>query len=515
MAKTASKKLFNIIRSLTGSERRYFKISVNPTGDKGNKYSQLFDSILAQEEFDDEALQYQIYGHKQSETRKFSELKNYLFNQILKSLQGFDEKTSIEYKIKNHMMNVKVLFKRSLFTDCTEELEKAKKLAEKYELFSSGLEILKREKEIAYAKADIAFLDKNLISIIKKEKELLTNQALLIDLRNLFFEIYISLRKDVSPTPERKQKLENLANKPAIIKSKNHDSYRISVGRLRIISILKLVNRDFVGFHNLSSQLLKLMESKNHFLREDVSEYISALNNHIISCGQLEIYDEIDKNLLKLKEVNAITGDDVLKIHGQYYMNKFRLCIEKGEFEEGVKEIESHQKEVRKYGSANFSKSNFFFQYFNIFFGAGNYEKALQFLNEWLNQPRNVERQDLQALARVLNLLVHYEIGNYILLESLIRSASRYLKKENRIFEFEKRIMDFFNSTINQPKTKKELKEAGLHLKEQLDHLLQFPSENRMMRMFDFQSWIESKISGESFGTVAKRKFTQKSISSS
>ena len=129
MAKTASKKLFNIIKSLSGSERRYFKISVNPTGDKGNKYSQLFDSILKQEEFDDEALQYQIYGHKQTETRKFSELKNYLFVQILKSLQGFDEKSSVDYKVKNHLMNMKVLFKRSLYNDCTEELEKAKKLA--------------------------------------------------------------------------------------------------------------------------------------------------------------------------------------------------------------------------------------------------------------------------------------------------------------------------------------------------------------------------------------------------
>jgi len=178
VAKTPSQKLFTLIKSLSSSERRYFKISVNPTGDKHNKYAQLFDLIRAQKVFDDGALQLEIYGHKQTETRKFSELKNYLYNQVLKSLQNFDEKTSVEYRVKNYLMNVKVLFKRSLFADCQEELEKAKKLAEKYELFDVGLKILSLEKEIAYARMDIRFLDENSEQIAEKEAELLANRTL-------------------------------------------------------------------------------------------------------------------------------------------------------------------------------------------------------------------------------------------------------------------------------------------------------------------------------------------------
>jgi len=101
MPKTPSNKLFNLVNSLTGSEKRYFKLFVNKnqTG-KHNKYILLFDAIDAQEIYDDEALRKIVYSNQPIQSRKFSELKNYLYELILKSLQGYDEKTSVEYKLK-------------------------------------------------------------------------------------------------------------------------------------------------------------------------------------------------------------------------------------------------------------------------------------------------------------------------------------------------------------------------------------------------------------------------------
>ncbi|MFT6321790.1 MAG: hypothetical protein ACJAT4_002720, partial [Granulosicoccus sp.] len=56
MPKTPSNKLFNLINSLSGSEKRYFKLFVNKnqTG-KDNKYTLLFDAVDTQEISDDEA----------------------------------------------------------------------------------------------------------------------------------------------------------------------------------------------------------------------------------------------------------------------------------------------------------------------------------------------------------------------------------------------------------------------------------------------------------------------------
>ena len=150
MPKTPSNKLFNLINSLSGSEKRYFKLfaNKNQTG-KYSKYTLLFDAIDAQEISDDEALRKVIYPNQEIQSRKFSELKNYLYELVLKSLKGFDEKTSIEYKLKGMLLNIKVLFKRSRFEDCIEMMQKAKKLVVKYEAFEHNLELLAWEKKIA------------------------------------------------------------------------------------------------------------------------------------------------------------------------------------------------------------------------------------------------------------------------------------------------------------------------------------------------------------------------------
>ncbi|MEZ4983045.1 MAG: hypothetical protein R2769_15965 [Saprospiraceae bacterium] len=104
--------------------------------------------------------------------------------------------------------------------------------------------------------------------------------------------------------------------------------------------------------------------------------------------------DEVRENL-KTEAGKPITGDDQLKIHRQYYMNMFRSCIETGDFEKGLNELKNHQREVDKFEKAAFEKGNFYFQYFTIYFANEEYEQALDYLNQWLNMSKNVERQDL------------------------------------------------------------------------------------------------------------------------
>ncbi|MEL6660584.1 MAG: hypothetical protein AAFR36_29230, partial [Bacteroidota bacterium] len=73
MPKTPSSRLFDLIKSLSGSEKRYFKV-VNKM-EANSKYRLLFEAIEAQEVFKDEALQRAVYGNEEIQSRKYSELK--------------------------------------------------------------------------------------------------------------------------------------------------------------------------------------------------------------------------------------------------------------------------------------------------------------------------------------------------------------------------------------------------------------------------------------------------------
>ena len=512
MPKTPSHKLFNLVKSLSGSEKRYFKLFVNKnqTG-KGNKYILLFDALDAQEKYDDEALREIVYPNQEIQSRKFSELKNYLYELILKSLQGYDEKTSIEYKLKGMLLNIKVLFKRSHFDDCIEMMQKAKKLATKYEAFEQILELMAWEKKIAYAKIDVNFMDKELDRIEAEEQECLNQLARLSTYRNLFFKVLTRSKQDALLRSEDKIiEMKKLLEHPLMSDISQAHSHRGRVVFLRTKSIFHYALMDYENFYSYGKELLEEMEKFPHMLQEDVSEYISALSNFTYSCTILEKYEEVNGCLDKFLKINTLTLDDELKIHRQYYQNKFNVCSKIGTFDEGLLALQEHLRTVEKFDQDAFNRNTFYLSYFYIYFGAGDYDQALENLNQWLSLPKTSEREDLQSLARILNLIIHYEMGNTLLLESLLRSTYRFLSKRNRLFDFEKSVMGFIQKS-GKLRSSKELREAFIELKKEFESLAQIPSENAMLRYFNFIAWLESKIEGKTFAEAVQAAY-QRSI---
>ncbi|MBI5914251.1 MAG: hypothetical protein HY842_02670 [Bacteroidetes bacterium] len=508
--KTPSSRLYDLVKSLSITERRYFKLFINSKDATNSKYVRLFDAIGSSAAFDDEELMRAVYGNDPVSTQKYSGLKAYLYDLILRSLQSFDEKSSVDYRLKNMLLGVRTFFKRSHFDDCKDILYKAKKIAKDFEDFNTLVEILGWEKRIAYTQTDIAFLDRELGRITQEEHGYLEQLTNISAYRNIFFSILVSIRKEVSRSQKQREELSALMADPLMQDESHARSYLAKVLFFRIHSIYLFSISDFEAFYDSSKKLIKLMERNKLMLREDVSEYISALSNHVISCGRLGKVAEVRQTLNQLIKVKPITADDEVKIHRQYYMNKFRLCISTGEFEEGAKELKRHLKGVERLDKAQFIKSNFYFQYFCIYFGTGNFEAALNSLNDWLKMSESVERKDLQSLARILNLIIHYELGNTMLLDSLLRSTYRYLNKANRLSDFERKMMNFIREA-GKPHLKKEMQQILETLKQDFEDLSRQPSYG-VFDLFDIISWLESKISGKVYAEVVKERFRQKSV---
>ncbi|MEQ8705101.1 MAG: hypothetical protein RIC19_14340 [Phaeodactylibacter sp.] len=512
MPKTPSNKLFQLIKSMSGSEKRYFKVFVGNTSGKDSKYLRLFDAIEAREDFDDEALKEAVYQGAPVQSRKYSELKAYLYDLCLKSLQGYDEKTSVDYKLRHYMQSLQVLFRRSLFSDCQDILHKARKVAYKYERFTVLLDLLGWEKQLAYAKSDIDYLNEALERIETEERMLQQQLSSISAYRNLFFRLLVSLRKDASLAgPAFRKRLADIVDTPLLQEAPEHDAHQAQIYYFRTLSIYQLATGDLQGFNQNSEQLIELMESKPHFLKEDVSEYISALSNLIMSCGRVGDYEALEVYLEKLRQVHPLSKDDELKIHRQYYQNKFSLCIAKGDFAEGLSALKTHLTERQGFDNDLFETNTFYYYYFHISFGAGAYDDALSYLNDWLNLSTTVERQELQGTARILNLIVHFELGNYVLLDSLIRSTYRYLKKREQLHDVEREIISFIRKATGSP-SRHELKTAYENLKGEFERLPQAErAKSFFVRAFDLMAWLESKLEGKTYGAVIKRKFRERS----
>ena len=60
---------------------------------------------------------------------------------------------------------------------------------------------------------------------------------------------------------------------------------------------------------------------------------------------------------------------------------------------------------------------------------------------------------------------------------------------------------------------KDEIKKALQILQSDLKRLMQLPEEGQLIKMFDFESWLESKLSSKPFQKIVQEKFNKKSTS--
>ena len=493
MSKTPSNKLYKLVKSLSAAERRYFKVIANKKGDASNKYLLLFDAILHQNEFDDEVLMEKIYKGAEVKSRKFSELKGYLFDVILKTLQSYDEKSSVYNKISNLMHNVDVLFKRGHMKLCKEELKKAKKLALLYEEFTTLYEILKWEKWIAHTMIDVDFLQEELSRIAAEESLYLEQLRLLSKYRNIFLELYLKIKSRTG--------LDDITHirESELMLKKNFNSHRTCVLYYRAKAFLAYIQKDTQGFHDFSKKLLEEMESQPHFLKEEVSEYISALHNFCVSCTNNRDYEKLYEANEKIKIIQPLNMDDEIKIHRQYMQNFFVYCVRTGDFASAKKALPEHLKKVKSYKTNVFDNQQFYFHYAYIHFGSEDYDTSLFYLNSWLDLPSTIDNPNLQMLSRVFNLILHFELGNNVLLESLIKSTYRFLKKENQLLEIEKAFISFIKTVI-KAQGKRAINACFLKFKQQLESIT--GSEQASISAFDLMAWVDSKLLNVSFAEV-------------
>ena len=105
--------------------------------------------------------------------------------------------------------------------------------------------------------------------------------------------------------------------------------------------------------------------------------------------------------------------------------------------------------------------------------------------------------------------MIHYEMGNTILLESAIRSAYRYLYKKNRNYLLESILLRFLKRLVNvsnQTQLHKEL----THLKEEITHLKQDVTKEIFKDTLRLLWWVDSKLEGLDLQKVLEREMQRK-----
>ena len=147
----------------------------------------------------------------------------------------------------------------------------------------------------------------------------------------------------------------------------------------------------------------------------------------------------------------------------------------------------------------------FYYKIASLYFGSGDFRKAIFYLNQIVNFKDVSLREDIHCFARILNLIAHYEAGEDLQLEYQIRTTYHFLGKmndqhgvQNEIFKFLRKV-----DQISPDDLKSEFKALHQRLLQYRDHVY----ERRPFLYLDILSWLESKIENRPVQKVIREKF--------
>ena len=499
--KTVSDDLFRLIKSLSKQEKRYFKLQASRhIIGKQNNYVLLFDAIDELKEYDEPYIKERFAG--EAFIRQLHVAKNYLYQLILTSLRQYHE-ASRKDKFYTLLRDAQLLFDKGLHQQSAKLLQRAKRSALDNERFLQLLEIYRWEHQIAHNQSDFKRLGQYLEKGIQEEFELIEKYRNFLEFQALNDQVFLPYwKKGTIRNESEKEALLQLFRQPLFASAEHAKSfyarYFYHNARFSFHLFIDDLEESYVHIQAMVA-MFKGLEAKK--LRGKlVRNYSSALANLYIVQQRLGRFEEIPATLQQLRQIPADSPEQGRTLFMRSLNLEVDLYISTGKFQKGLKQIEQLLPLFNKY-RRNSNKQQRLNSYYNLaylYFGANNYDQALDWINLLLNDPDLKTREDIHCFGRLLNLVIHFELGNDQLLEYIVKSTYRFLSNRKRLFKVESVMLKLLR---RYPKwiTKEETKLGFSELLAELKALKRDEFERRAFDYFNFIAWLESKIEGISF----------------
>jgi hypothetical protein len=508
----ASDDLFQLIKSMSKSEKGYFKkfASKHTIGEK-NIYVKLFDAIDDLEEYDEDKLRKKFKGEKFADA--IYSTKNYLFNLILKSLSAYHSEKFAVSKLHMMMIELNVLFEKGLYKQFKTLLNKAIGIAAENDkpfylalLYNKAMGFLATD----YYSDD----DFNFDTLKDKTISNLDNLRITEEYHILYNEMFLFTKETGTIRNEKDlEKLNKIISNPLLKDKPKAENFDAKFKYNNILGHYYRIINDKDNWLKYRKELVSLMESDKKYIKENPRSYVLALNNFLHACVINGRHKEFEDNLKKLKAFakQFENKKEYIDIQSRVFMLVSDLELNYAirslkpeslkniihEIEDGFRKYEGKIVENRKISLYN--------RIAYACFIIKDYDKSLLYINKIMNATNPKRDPEQHSFARIRNLIVHFEAGNYDFLEYSVKSTKRFLEKANRIYKFETLILNFIIKAMNYDNDDERLY-LYEKLKNDIGKIADDKFEKNALEQFDIISWIDSKILHTGMLNVLKKK---------
>jgi hypothetical protein len=483
--KKPSQDLFELIHSLSPAEKRHFRVQ----GGSEVQYMQLFDEVLGMERYREADLKEVV------QTDYLAVAKRHLYQLILEDLSRTAPDTSAR-QVRQGIEHIRILKGKGLREQCSKLLKRYKKKAVQNDLFRLQLELIDLEKQLLSPKSGAELLEQLFeeeATCLQKLQNINTYWRLAGQIGRLQW-MYQKMQQ-----PEQQQQLEALFQDPLLQDDQRAICLQSRIYQLRARATYYFTVGQPGQAYRENERLLELLDQSAYYRKQHPETYLLTFNNFLIDSLILQRYEALAAGLQKLSDLPAQSGFNSIKnlkarIFRQRYMLELNWYLSTENIEAGVKQVPVIEKGLAQHGKKILKPHRITLQYLlaYLLFLDRQYVHAQEWITNLLQEKEDAV-QEIFQFNRILNLLVHFELGNWEHLSYLLLSTRRYFKQRRALYRTESALFRFLQKAINSPDPS-AVKLLKKQFREEIEALSQNKEEARFFNYINLPLWLERGV---------------------
>ena len=500
--------LFILIKSLSKSEKRQFKLYVGRLGvNTEAKFLALFNLLDKLKTYDESA----ILGSGIVKKSQLSNLKAHLYKQILVSLRLNPVNQNIRVQVREQLDFATILYQKGLYKQSLKILDKAKSIAIENEEKNIAYEIVELEKIIETQYITRSIPDRA-DELAVEARELAELNVITSKLSNLSLQLYsMMLKVGYVRNDEDFQKVMRYFDMHLPEYNIEEFGFREKLWLYKAHLWYSLLVQDFLSSYKYASKWVDLFYEQENMIRLNPVFFLKG-NHYLLESLFFLKYSSLFNSTLEKLEAMVSTpefpkNDNISSLAFLYiYSNKLNLHFLEGTFDKGLYLVQIIEYGIEKHRDRidQHHVMIFYYKIACLYFGVGDNRSCIAYLKKIIENKSLKMREDLMCFARVLSLVAHYEAGLDYHLEVQLKSTYKFLLKMNDLHEVQKEMIKFLRKLgdIYPHELKAEFQKLYVELKKYEDH----PYEKRAFLYLDILSWLESHLQNRPVAEVIREK---------
>ena len=502
--------LFQLVKSMTPAEKRHFQVARKERGVSGTPlYRQLFQVMDQMGQYQEKTILRKIPGIRKAQ---LSNLKGHLYSQLLSDLRLLYKQKDPVIALREQLDYAHVLYDKGLYLQSLRILGKIKVQAQKLEEISLCHEIIELEKLLESRHITPGM--ENRTEALSAESRNITRQ--LNSISNLstlslrMYSLYLKLGH-VRNEKDARMVRDFLGNQLKQV-DPDHMGFYEKIYLYQIYCWYHYTLQEFLLYYRYSAKWVELFGDPLAHRPVDLSLYLKAMHNLLTACFYTNNAVRFNEELRILEAFLATyqgSFDENTLLYSFIYrytalLNKHFL---EGTFSEGIPLVPQINRKIEVH--KDFMDPNrimvFYYKIGCLYFGAGDFSGAIDYLNRIIQMKVGELRQDIQCYARILHLIAHFEMEHYTLVEYLIKSVYHYIYVHRDLSLVLEEVIRFLRRNLYANPA--QVLQGFQDLHERLIQVSKKPLESRSFLYLDIISWLESKLRKIPVQQVIREKF--------